>query len=463
LAKTAGLPTTIANDISGGAAGQVVYQTGLNQTGFTATGTSGELLQSGGIGTPTWIGPNNLSVTSTGSTTARTLANRFADVVNVKDFGAIGNGITDDTNAFIDASISATSSKTNGTVVAPNGDYIGRLPSVANKNVLYVQTNGPDADLVINGTGERGGYYSDWDNKAGEVKINQINENQSSVTTGAFRDLSYLQVVDTDTTNYTTVAQKVTNGIRSFVQGANNGSIYIPQYKDLVGSYFVSIGNIQWSSRGCSAVTADALQMGIGICSNEFAVHNPSPAAGGQGQSVSMAAVQPIVKNQYADEDSTHTSYGILVTSIGKRVTAAFGVNSSLYEGNLSEYKYGLQLDGAKITGAGIVMSSSATSNAGSVIQYDNNCYSAYLKTEQLFTWAVNGNGGASVSEYGISVGEIIKANTRIYISPSTSTLSHIRLASGADVSAPANGDMWFNGSALKIRIGGVTRTVNVT
>lgn len=43
---------------------------------------------------------SNGRVTSTGSTTTRTLADRFADVVNVKDFGAIGDGITDDTNSI---------------------------------------------------------------------------------------------------------------------------------------------------------------------------------------------------------------------------------------------------------------------------------------------------------------------------------------------------------------------------
>ena len=47
-----------------------------------------------------FVGLNNSNVTATGSTTARTLANRFADVVNVKDFGAVGDGVADDTAAF---------------------------------------------------------------------------------------------------------------------------------------------------------------------------------------------------------------------------------------------------------------------------------------------------------------------------------------------------------------------------
>ena len=43
-------------------------------------------------------GFDGLTVTATGGTTARTLAARFADVVNVKDWGAVGDGTTDDTD-----------------------------------------------------------------------------------------------------------------------------------------------------------------------------------------------------------------------------------------------------------------------------------------------------------------------------------------------------------------------------
>lgn len=61
------------------------------------------------------------NVTATGSTTARSLANRFADVVNVRDFGAVGNGVADDT-AAIQAALNYAETKS-GTVFVPFGTY----------------------------------------------------------------------------------------------------------------------------------------------------------------------------------------------------------------------------------------------------------------------------------------------------------------------------------------------------
>jgi len=53
---------------------------------------------------------------------ARTLANRFADVVNVKDFGAVGDGVADDT-AAIQAAFNFVPAS-GGEVIIPKGTYI---------------------------------------------------------------------------------------------------------------------------------------------------------------------------------------------------------------------------------------------------------------------------------------------------------------------------------------------------
>jgi hypothetical protein len=58
------------------------------------------------------------AITATGSTTARTMQARAADVCNVKDYGALGDGATDDTAAFAAALAACT------TVFVPTGTFV---------------------------------------------------------------------------------------------------------------------------------------------------------------------------------------------------------------------------------------------------------------------------------------------------------------------------------------------------
>jgi pectate lyase-like protein len=64
---------------------------------------------------------SSASALSTGSSTSRTLAARFADSVNVKDFGATGNGSTDDTSA-IQAAVTYAVANATG-IFVPSGNY----------------------------------------------------------------------------------------------------------------------------------------------------------------------------------------------------------------------------------------------------------------------------------------------------------------------------------------------------
>ena len=74
-------------------------------------------------------------VKSTSSTTARSLANRFADVVNVKDFGAVGDGIADDT-AAIQASVNYGSSNSK-VVYISSGTYVsGKITVPSNIDIF---------------------------------------------------------------------------------------------------------------------------------------------------------------------------------------------------------------------------------------------------------------------------------------------------------------------------------------
>jgi hypothetical protein len=61
--------------------------------------------------------------TATGTTFARNLVTRESDLVNVKDFGAVGDGVTDDT-AAIQSAIDAVYAVGGGTVYFPSGEYL---------------------------------------------------------------------------------------------------------------------------------------------------------------------------------------------------------------------------------------------------------------------------------------------------------------------------------------------------
>jgi hypothetical protein len=64
--------SAIASNLSDGIAGVIPYQSGANTTSFTAAGSAGQVLLSGGSGSPTWANQNTLSVNLTANVTITT-------------------------------------------------------------------------------------------------------------------------------------------------------------------------------------------------------------------------------------------------------------------------------------------------------------------------------------------------------------------------------------------------------
>ena len=152
-----------------------VYVNGIRKSGFTETSTTSITLTSGASVGDEVVVIMNLYDTLVGSVptsqvtgnllTSRisyvspylaqgasygTLTNRLDSVVSVKDFGAVGNGTTDDTAAF-NAAFAAIES---GTIVIPYGTYkVGDI-TISEKNntssnvIGYLNVEGNGANLV---------------------------------------------------------------------------------------------------------------------------------------------------------------------------------------------------------------------------------------------------------------------------------------------------------------------------
>jgi hypothetical protein len=95
---------------------------------------------------------------------------------------------------------------------------------------------------------------------------------------------------------------------------------------------------------------------------------------------------------------------------------------------------------------------------------YDIGATATTLRPRNLFM-AGTGYFGSTLQMVGV-IGLGLAPNNAAWLAVAASTTARANLnlaATGVAPSAPANGDIWFDGAALKIQIAGVTKTVTVT
>ena len=142
--------------------------TALGYTPLNAAGgtISGNLTVGGSLTTSTVISDLSTSTaTSTGSTAPRSLADRFGQVINVRDYGAKCDGTTDDSSAFSAAVAKVNSNFSSGkytVIYIPAGSCL--LNSAITQFALHVPGavvgDGPLKSFVVVGTSYVGDLFS---------------------------------------------------------------------------------------------------------------------------------------------------------------------------------------------------------------------------------------------------------------------------------------------------------------
>lgn len=96
----------------------------------------GDLIEATGQDTVQATNKNALAIKATGTTTSRTLGARFSERINVKDFGATGNGVTDDLAAFQAAAAAIPAA--GAALYIPAGRYVlSAAVTIANPARIY--------------------------------------------------------------------------------------------------------------------------------------------------------------------------------------------------------------------------------------------------------------------------------------------------------------------------------------
>jgi hypothetical protein len=187
-----------------------------------------------------FVGLNGSSVTATGSTTARTLENRFADVVNVKDFGALGNWngtIGQDDTTFIQNAVTFCNTN-NTTLYWPSGTYrttasITDFHNIHHSGDGIVERGGNSWYITPKGTQENVIYCS----SSGNSTNDGLSLTQSSTFRDSFKKLN--KIADRSQDGIWRI--QISGSVQE--DGVSRGQLYLPSFKNKLRVWGDNVAN----------------------------------------------------------------------------------------------------------------------------------------------------------------------------------------------------------------------------
>lgn len=294
---------------------------------------------------------NNYQVTATGSTTARALKDRFADIINVKDFGAKGDGLTDDTDAFNAAGASEKA------VFVPEGSYnlssyinhknfiIGRNVSFPNKTVHYKPYSNTYKKSIVFSMGQNdwAGYEAakiqlgatsfwpqGWDyDEDGNVYIIFEGNNQSTALVKLDSSYNYVGWIQLPYGTENPVILKKNNGLYCYIRYSGELTEY-------------NISNVQWTGDVISSGTSK-----IKYCQSQYDYCDGVWYILGGYNTISGSASNNYARNTIRRYDSNFNYLGTFTLPV-----SIMGTNH-----DSSYYKHITKTQGFRVVGRNIYIS----------------------------------------------------------------------------------------------------------
>ena len=237
---------------------------------------------------------------------------------------------------------------------------------------------------------------------------------------------------------------------------------YATGYLQDQGSGQTSISGLAYiSTAGLQIIgaTTPALSFGAVLGTSDLYLYRDAANVLAQRNGVSPQALR--LYNTYTNDTNYERAEITWATNVLQIGTTALGtgtLRATMIRGASISFAFGATPTTAwNITTAGHIHAQ--TDNT-----YDIGSTATTLRPRNLFIAGTGYFGGTLQTVGVLGVGLTPAAAAWITVGASTTARANLNLAAtGVAPSAPANGDIWFDGAALKMQIAGVTKTFTVT